>query len=66
MEGKMEDNRYPYTHAADYLRGYVSDLSRSQSSRIRTAIADAIGMDDEELANKLADKFLEENQPSKG
>jgi hypothetical protein len=65
MEGKMEDNRYPYTHAADYLREQVCSsegMSRGAASRIRTAIADVIGMDDEDLAKKLADRFLAERE----
>lgn len=55
------DSRYPYTYACDYIRqfgGYDKGgvrLSRSDASQIRTAIAKAIGMDDEELAKKLAD-----------
>jgi elongation factor P hydroxylase len=55
------DSRYPYTHACDYLRqfgGVDRDgvrLSRSDASKIRQAVAKAIGMDDEELAKKLAD-----------
>lgn len=58
------DTRYPYTYACDYIRmfgGYSSAgvaLSRSDASQIRTAIAKAIGMGDEELANKLADHYL--------
>ncbi|WP_124485604.1 MULTISPECIES: hypothetical protein [unclassified Burkholderia] len=59
-------SRYPYTEAADYIRGNVTDfdessrmrlptISRSQASQARQAIALALGMDDEELAKKLAD-----------
>ena len=60
----MIDTRYPYTYAADFIRTYgpVSSegvvLSRSDASQIREAIAKAIGIDDEELAVKLADAQL--------
>ena len=60
----MTDSRYPYTYAADYIRTYgpVSSkgvvLSRSDASQIRQAIAEAIGIDDETLAVKLADQQL--------
>lgn len=59
-----EDSRYPYTYAADYVRslaGYGEDgstkLNRSDASRIRSEIAAAIGMEDAELARKLADRY---------
>ena len=58
---KNSDSRYPYTYACDYLRQFGGvdaggvRLSRSDASQIRQAIAKAIGMDDEELAKKLAD-----------
>lgn len=57
------DARYPYTYAADFLRslaGYGehgTKLSRSDASRVRSGIAMALGMDDAELAEKLADYF---------
>lgn len=60
----MTDYRYPYTYAADFIRTYgpVSRegvvLSRSDASKIREAIAETIGMDDKELAAKLADAHL--------
>lgn len=65
----MADSRYPYTYACDFIRaaGPVSSegvvLSRSDASQIRQSIADALGMDDNELACKLADAQLvnEEN-----
>lgn len=65
----MVDTRYPYTYAADYIRslaGYGeggTKLSRSDSSKILSGIADAIGMTDNELAEKLAD-YYQENQES--
>lgn len=57
----MADPRYPYTYACDFIRqaaGYGESgmiLSRADASRIRQAIATAIGMPDDELARKLAD-----------
>lgn len=55
------DSRYPYTYAADYVRGLAgygesgTKLSRSDASQVRQGIATALGMDDEELAKRLAD-----------
>lgn len=61
------NSRYPYTLACDYIR-QLGDcdssgvrISRSEASRIRQGIAKAIGMDDEELAKKLAD-YAEANE----
>ena len=60
----MTDSRYPYTYACDWIRmaGPVGPegvvLSRSDASLIRTCIASALGMDDRELACKLADAQL--------
>ena len=60
----MADSRYPYTYACDFIRaaGPVGSegvvLSRSDASQIRQSIADALGMDDHELACKLADAQL--------
>lgn len=57
------DTRYPYTYAADFIRGLAgynesgTKLSRSDASRIRQGIAKALGMDDEELARTLADYY---------
>ncbi|POS10185.1 hypothetical protein [Burkholderia gladioli] len=59
-------SRYPYTEACDYIRAHVTDyseahgmrlptISRSQASQARLAIARALGIDDEELARKIAD-----------
>ena len=56
----MTDTRHPYTYAADFIRalGPVTRegvvLSRADASVIRTGIAKAIGMTDEELATKLS------------
>lgn len=66
----MTDTRYPYTYSCDLIRrggpinyhGVV--LSRSDASQIRELIAKAIGMDDYDLACKLADAQLaHENDP---
>jgi len=58
------DSRYPYTYACDYLRGLVGyggesgmKLSRADASKVRSGIAEVIGMDDAELARKLADYY---------
>jgi hypothetical protein len=57
------DTRYPYTYAADFVRGLAgygeggTKLSRSDASQVRQGIAAALGMDDSELARKLADHY---------
>lgn len=62
------NTRYPYTYSCDYIRsfgGYDGQgvkLGRGAASQIRAAIAEAIGMDDEELAKKLADYYLEHEE----
>ena len=59
----MTDTKYPYTYAADFVRimaGYGehgSKLSRADASKIRQAISGALGMDDAEVARKLADFY---------
>lgn len=61
-------SRYPYTEACDAMRQQTvdpfgpqtCDLSRAQASQIRKYIAGVIGMDDHELACKIAD-FAKEN-----
>lgn len=53
-------SRHPYTHAADFVRllgpsgreGII--LSRSDASEIYRGIAKAIGMPEDEMANKLS------------
>jgi hypothetical protein len=60
----MTDSRYPYTYSCDFIRraGPISSegvvLSRADASKIRRQIALALGMDDRELACKLADAQL--------
>lgn len=64
----MSNSRYPYTYAADYIRhiagtvegGFSTKISRADASRIRHEIASAIGVSDEEVALRLADKYLKE------
>jgi len=56
-------SRYPYTYAADYLRISINEdmglhLSRAEAARIRHRIAEAIEIDDEEVAMKMADVYL--------
>jgi len=59
----MADTRYPFTYACDLIRskaGYDhmgTKLSRSDASQIRKLFAEVLGMDDVELANKLADYY---------
>lgn len=59
-----DDSRYPYTYACDFIRsiaGYGeggTKLSRSDASQIRSQIAQIIGMPDEDLARKIADHYL--------
>lgn len=63
----MTDSRYPYTYACDFVRGLGPVqfgtgvvLSRSDVSKILKGISEAIGMDNHELACKLADAFLKQ------
>ena len=53
------DSRYPYTYACDFLRGLAGygKLSRADASQVRSGIAEALGMADDELARKLADHY---------
>ena len=58
------DTRYPYTHACDLIRmiaGYGKEgtkLSRSDASRIRNLFATVTSMNDDKLAELLADHYL--------
>jgi len=63
-------SRYPYTIACDAMRqatvdwaGAGCEISRGQASQIRKLIAIAIGMDDEELARKIADHAISQVKP---
>lgn len=59
-----KDTRYPYTYAADYIRSLVGfdgdnvKLSRAEAASIKSGIAAALGMQDSEFAEKLADFYL--------
>ena len=59
-----QDSRYPYTYACDLIRtkgGYDSTgtrLSRSNASQIRQLFAKVLDIPDDELARKLADYYL--------
>ena len=62
------DSRYPYTYACDLIRtagGCNSSgvkMSRSEASQVREIFAKVLGMEDEELAKKLADYYIENEQ----
>lgn len=64
----MSDTRYPYTYACDYVRSLAGfgeggvKISRSDASTIREGIALALGIDDAEIARKLAD-YYKRNEP---
>ena len=63
-----QDTRYPYTYACDYIRslagydGHGAKLSRSDASQIRHGIAEALKLDDAELAERLADYYKEHEE----
>ena len=58
------NSRYPYTFACDYLREQIGDdygrglISRGAASHVRGLIAKATGINDREIACKLADEYL--------
>ncbi len=63
-----KDTRHPYTYSADLIRltaGYNKEgtkLSRSDAARIKSLIAEILGLDEELLASKLADYYLENKE----
>ena len=64
MESKEADSKYPDKYACDFIR-IVSpcdengcSMSISQGRYVRRMIAMALGMNDEELAEKLANAYL--------
>jgi hypothetical protein len=69
---KAADSRYPYTHAADFIREKVGDdygkglISRAAASAARTAIAKVLGLSDEAVAAKLADAHLQASPETAG
>lgn len=64
----MTDSRHLYTYACDYIRsltGYNekgTKISRSDASRIRQGIAEALDMSDELLAIHTAEFYLEHEE----
>lgn len=60
-----QDSRYPYTYAADAIpeiAGYKdgsTKLSRSDAAQIQLHISNTLGIDDEDLAKLIADKYKE-------
>ena len=64
MKNKETDSRYPYTYACDFLRSAAPwdeggcTMSRSDASQVRQLISLALGVDDKEVAERLADTFL--------
>jgi len=69
MNNPRECGRYPYTYSADYLRMEIGDdygkglISRSAASRLKTLVADALGLDERKVAEALAEKFIEKYNP---
>lgn len=62
----IDDPRYPYTYAYDYIREIVGvgddgsiKISRSDASQIVSVLADLVGLDNEEMAKRIADRYLE-------
>ena len=56
-----ESSRYPYTYACDYIRQIVGcSVSRSQASQVRMLLADLAGIDDHEMACRIADRAMKE------
>jgi hypothetical protein len=51
-------SRHPYTYACDLIRCVSpKNLSRCDASKIRQTIAEALGIEDEELATKLSEYY---------
>tara|TARA_Y100000310_G_scaffold232479_1_gene235322 strand:- start:87 stop:356 length:270 start_codon:yes stop_codon:yes gene_type:complete len=60
---RTEDARYPYTHAWNLIRVRCVNLvppSGSEVADIVCTLCDQLGMDLDEVATKLADRFLDE------
>ena len=52
--------RYPYTHAYDYVRGYIgAEHSRGDVAQAVGKMADSLGVDKEQLCKALADAKLD-------
>jgi hypothetical protein len=58
-------SRYPYTYSCDFIRSFAgydeggTKISRADATNIRHAIANALGMDDKKLAEKISDYYIE-------
>ena len=58
LRDEKADNRYPYTYAADLIRSFVGpNLSRSDASSVWHGIAEVLGLDEQETAEKLANYY---------
>jgi hypothetical protein len=56
-----DSTRYPYTYACDYIRGIIGpECSRSKASQVRQLLAELAGVDDHEMACRIADKAIKE------
>lgn len=68
MKNKTNDTRYPYTYACDLIRMLVgynnkgTKLSRSDASSIRSFFSDILELNDYEVASKLANYYLENEE----
>ena len=52
-------SRHPYTHSCDWIREFFGpEVSRSDASKLRQAIANELGIDDEHLASVLSMAFM--------
>ena len=59
---RRKSPRYPYTYAADAVRNFAKTehfLSRGDAAQVYKAIAKSIDMPDHEMAERLADYYLE-------
>lgn len=52
-------SRYPYTYCADQIREWSGcGMSRSEASRLKRHLAEAVGMTEGSFARKVADEHL--------
>ena len=63
-DSSTSDTRYPYTEACDFMRTLTQEasLSRSEASQIRQFFSALLGIDDHDLACKIAD-YAKANPP---
>lgn len=67
-DGLAADTHYPYTYAADYLRMKIGDdygkglISRGAAAHAKSLIAQVTGIDERDIACKLADAYLAEQE----